>query len=276
MKGEGSDFKNGEDRMVADHSFAIVTGASTGIGFELAKCCAHKRFDLLIASDDGKIDEAAEELRALGVDVRGLTLDLSNTDSVDTLYSATNGRPVDALLANAGHGLGRSFLDQDFEDIRHVIDTNITGTVYLIHKVGKAMRARGAGKILVTGSIAGFKPGSFQAVYNASKAFDDSFAAALRNELKDTGVTVTCLMPGATDTEFFERADLMDTKIGQAEKADPTDVAQLGFEAMMKGDDGVIAGWRNKVQVAMARVTPSSRLAEQHRKSAEPGSAFKH
>ena len=95
--------------------------------------------------------------------------------------------------------------------MRHVIDTNITGTIYLIQKVGRDMQARGQGRILITGSIAGFMPGSFQAVYNGTKAFIDSFSFALRNELKDSGVTVTCLMPGETDTEFFERADMMDT-----------------------------------------------------------------
>ena len=122
---------------------------------------------------------------------------------------------MDALLANAGHGLGKAFLDQDFDEVAHVIDTNITGTIYLIHKVGRDMRDRGKGRILITGSIAGFMPGTFQAVYNGTKAFIDSFSFALRDELKDTGVTVTCLMPGATDTEFFERADMLDTKVGR-------------------------------------------------------------
>ena len=121
-------------------------------------------------------------------------------------------------MANAGHGLGKGFLDQDFEEARHVIDTNITGTVYLIQRIGRDMRARGQGRILITGSIAGFMPGSFQAVYNGTKAFIDSFSFALRNELKDSGVTVTCLMPGATETEFFERADMLDTKVGQAKR----------------------------------------------------------
>src|SRR5204863_6197922 len=131
----------------------------------------------------------------------------------------------EALLANAGRGLGKAFLDQDFADIRHVIDTNITGTLYLIHKVGRDMRARGDGKILITGSIAGLMPGTYQAVYNGSKAFLDPFSYALRHELNDSGVTVTCLMPGAAETEFFERADRMDTKVGTSKKDDPADVA---------------------------------------------------
>ena len=183
------------------------------------------------------------------------------------------GRPVEALLANAGRGLGKAFLDQDFDDVRHVVDTNITGTIYLIQKVGRDMRARGSGRILITGSIAGFMPGTYQAVYNASKAFLDSFSFALRHELMDSGVSVTCLMPGATETEFFERADMMDTKVGTSKKDDPADVAKTGFKAMMKGEGDVVSGWHNKLRTAIASVTPAGRLAEQHRKIAEPGSA---
>jgi short-subunit dehydrogenase len=137
------------------------------------------------------------------------------------------------------------------------------------------MRQRGAGRILVTGSIAGFMPGTYQAVYNGTKAFIDSFSFALRAELKDTGVTVTCLMPGATETEFFERADMMDTKVGQSAKDDPADVARTGFDAMMRGDGDVVSGWQNKLQSAIANITPAGILAEQHRKKAEPGSGQK-
>ena len=251
---------------------AIVTGASSGIGYELARCCAENGFDLLIAADQPEIREAAEQLATLGVNVEAVEADLATLEGNNKLYNATGGRPVDALLANAGHGLGRAFLDQDFDEVRHVIDTNITGTIYLIQKVGRDMRARNEGRILITGSIAGFMPGSFQAVYNGTKAFIDSFSFALRNELKDTNVTVTCLMPGATETEFFERADMLDTKVGQQKKDDPADVAKVGFEAMMKGEGDVVAGWKNKIQTAVASITPSGVLAEQHRKMAEPGS----
>lgn len=209
------------------------------------------------------------------MEVQAIVADLATKDGVEQLCAATKGRTVDLLLANAGRGLGRGFLDQDFEDVRRVIDTNITGTIYLIQKCAKEMVTRGEGRILITGSIAGFMPGAFQAVYNGTKAFIDSFSFALRNELKDTGVTVTCLMPGATDTKFFERADLMDTKVGQAKKDDPTDVAKVGFEAMMRGDGDVVSGWKNKIQSAIANVTPAGILAEQHRKMAEPGSGRK-
>lgn len=254
---------------------AMVTGASTGIGYELAKLCAQNNFDLLIAADEPKIEQAAQELSAFGTDVNAVEADLATRAGVDKFYAAAKGRPVRALLANAGRGLGHAFLDQDFDEARRVLDTNITGTIYLIHKVGNDMRAQGQGRILITGSIAGFMPGAFQAVYNGTKAFIDSFSHALRNELKDTGVTVTCLMPGATETEFFERADLMDTKIGQQKKDDPADVAKDGFDAMMRGESDVVSGWKNKVQAAAANVIPADVLAEQHRKQAEPGSANK-
>jgi len=250
---------------------AIVTGASAGIGYELAKYCAGNGFDLLIAADQSKIKQAAQEFQALGATVESVEADLATVEGVDKLYAAAKGRPVEALLANAGHGLGHAFLDQNFAEARHVIDTNITGTIYLIHKVGRDMRSRGQGRILIVGSIAGFTPGSFQAVYNGTKAFINSFSFAIRNELKDTGVTVTCLMPGATETEFFERADMMDTKVGQQKKDDPADVAKTGFDAMMRGDGDVVAGWKNKLQSAVANVTPAGVLAEQHRHQAEPG-----
>lgn len=254
---------------------AIVTGASTGIGYELAKLCAQNGYDLLIAADQAAIHDAAREFESLGAAADAIEADLATLEGVDKLYSAVNGRPVGALLANAGHGLGHAFLDQDFTQARHVIDTNITGTIYLIQKVGRDMRARGEGRILITGSIAGFMPGTFQAVYNGTKAFIDSFSFALRNELKDTGVTVTCLMPGATETEFFERADMMDTKVGQDKKDDPADVAKVGFEAMMRGDGDVVSGWKNKFTTVLASVTPAGMLAEQHRKMVEPGSGKK-
>ncbi|HMI87000.1 MAG TPA: SDR family NAD(P)-dependent oxidoreductase [Polyangiaceae bacterium] len=253
--------------------FAIVTGASSGIGFELAKCCIEKGFDLLIAADEPAIHVAANQLRANGAVVNALEADLATTQGVEKLYAAAQGRPVDALLANAGRGLGRAFLEQSFEDIRRVIDTNVTGTLYLVQLVGRDMRARGAGRILITGSIAGFMPGTYQAVYNGTKALLDSFSFALRAELKDSGVSVTCLMPGATETDFFERADMLDTKVGTQKKQAADEVAKSGFEAMMRGEGDVVTGWTNKLRAAIATITPSGVLAEQHRKMAEPGTA---
>src|SRR4051794_16425646 len=253
---------------------AVVTGASSGIGFELAKQCATNGFDLILAADE-PLEDAVDVCRQLGASVETVDVDLATIPGVDSLVDRIAGRPVDALLANAGHGLGQAFLDQDFDEIQHVIDTNITGTVYLIHLVGREMRTRGSGRILITGSVAGFMPGAFQAVYNGTKAFVDSFSWAIRNELKDSGVTVTCLMPGPTDTEFFERAGMMDTKVGTDAKDSPVDVAKTGFDAMMNGEGDVVAGWKNKVQTTIANVTPASVLAEQHRKMAEPGTGKK-
>ena len=251
---------------------AIVTGASSGIGYELAKRCAEQGFDLLIAADQPSITDTAQEFRALGAAVEAVEADLATLEGVDRLYAASNSRPVEALLANAGHGLGHGFLDQDFDEMRHIINTNITGTLYLVQKVGRDMRARGQGRILITGSVAGFMPGSFQAVYSGTKAFINSFSFALRNELQDTGVTVTCLMPGATETEFFARADMLDTAVGQQEKDDPAEVAKAGFDAMMQGKGDVVTGWKNKLQTTIANVTPADMLAERHRTIAEPGS----
>ena len=253
---------------------AVVTGASTGIGRELARIAAERGYDLVIAADEAGIEETARQLEQQGATVTAVQADLSTLEGVDQLYDAIKaaGRPVELLMANAGLGLGHAFLDQELEAWRRVVDTNITGTVYLIQKVGCDMLSRNAGRILITGSIAGFMPGTFQAVYNGSKAFLNSFSFALRNELKDTEVTVTCLMPGPTETEFFARAEMLDTKVGQDEKDDPADVAATGFEAMMSGDGDVVSGWKNKLQSAAANVMPAGMLAEQHRKMAEPGS----
>jgi short-subunit dehydrogenase len=251
----------------------MISGASTGIGYELAKCCASEGYDLIIAADEPEIHIAADKLREHSITVDAVEADLATEAGVEQLCATAGGRTVDALLANAGRGLGHAFLDQDFHDIRRVIDTNVTGTLYLIHKVGRAMRNRGSGRILITGSIAGLMPGTYQAVYNGTKALLDSFAIALRAELKDSGVTVTCLMPGPTETEFFERAGLLDTKVGVEKKQPAEEVARIGFDAMMRGEADVVAGFKNKLQAALSHIVPDETLAEQHRKMAEPGSA---
>lgn len=253
---------------------AVVTGASTGIGFELAKCAAADGYDLIIAADEARIEDAARQLREMGAKVEAVQADLATNNGVDRLTEkiGAGGRSVDLLMANAGRGLGQGFLDQDFAEARRVVDTNIVGTIYLVQQIGNQMRSRGSGRILLTGSIAGFMPGSYQAIYNATKAFINSFSFALREELKDTGVTVSCLMPGATETEFFRRAGLLDTEIGQSEKDDPAEVARIGYDAMLEGEGDVVSGWKNKLQAAVANVTPAGTLAHQHAKMAEPGS----
>jgi short-subunit dehydrogenase len=254
--------------------FSIVTGASSGIGLELAKNCAKDGMDILVVADEPEIEQAAETLRGLGAGhVEALQADLSDEAGVDKVIATVKGRTIEHLIANAGRGLGDSFLNQNWADAKLVVDTNINGTIYLIHELARRMVDAGTGCILITGSVAGFMPGSYQAVYNGSKAFLDSFSYALREEIKDSGVTVTCLMPGATETEFFERADMMDTKIGQEKKMDPSDVAKQGYDAMLAGDGQVITGWKNKMQVAMSHVIPAERLAKQHSKEAAPGTA---
>lgn len=249
---------------------AIVTGASTGIGFHLARCCAASGMDLIIVADEPEIADAAGNLGDSGATVESLVADLSTRAGVDELLASVRGRRIDVLCANAGRGLGRAFVDQDFADIARVLETNVVGTLYLLHSVARHMRENRAGRILITGSIAGLMPGTYQAVYNGTKAFLDSFAFALRHELADSRVSVTCLMPGATETEFFRRADMLDTRMGEAKKDDPADVARQGFEAMMRGEAEVVTGWQNKLRAAIASITPSDLLAEQHRKMAEP------
>ena len=255
--------------------FAIITGASTGIGFELATLAAQNGYDILVVADEPLIDAAAADVRQFGTKVEAVEADLSTIDGVDRLLAAADGRPIDLLCANAGKGLGRAFLDQDVADWRRVIDTNITGTLYLLQKTLAQMVARGEGKVLVTGSIAGFMPGSFQAVYNGSKAFVDSFTDALRDELKDhEGVTLTTLMPGPVETEFFDRADMMDTAVGASDsKSDPATVAQDGWDALMAGKHSIVSGWKNKLQAAAAHVLPAEVTAHMHRNMAEPGTA---
>lgn len=253
---------------------ALITGASTGIGFELASIAAEEGYDLLVAANEELIHAAAAGFRLHGVEVLPIEVDLSSCAGVDEMMRQFHGREVDVLCANAGTGTGGAFVEEDFGCWEHSVNTNVTGTIYLLHRVLKQMIDRGEGKVLVTGSIAGYIPGSFNAVYNATKAFIDNFTDALRNELKDHDkITLTALMPGATDTEFFERAGMLDTRVGSDDhKDDPAKVARDGWDAMMKGEDRTISGWKNKLQVAVSGVVPVGVLAEMHRKLAEPGS----
>lgn len=254
-----------------ERKLAIVTGASSGIGREIAMLAAADGYDLILAADEPFVDASAG-LGAEGVEVVTVEADLATPAGVEHLLAAAKGRDIDVLVANAGHGLGHAFLDQDVAAWRHVIDTNITGTLLLLQPVLRKMVARGEGRVLVTGSIAGHLAGSFQAVYNGTKAFVDSFAAAIGNELNDSGVTITCLKPGATDTRFFERAGMLDTKIGQAKKDDPAAVAKTGWDAMKAGEHSVVHGLKNKAQVLASGVLSEATTAEMHRKQAEPGS----
>ena len=259
-------------------TFAVVTGASSGIGYELARQFVQNGFDLLITAEDADLDQAAADLRRDGENqVVAVRADLATYEGVEQVYAAIRetGRPVDAVALNAGRGAGGDFTSQtDLDDELNIIAVNVTSTVHLAKRVLPDMVARGEGRVLFTSSVASMMPGTYQAVYNASKSFVQSFAEALRAELKDTGVTVTALMPGPTDTQFFERAEMLDTRVGTGPKDDPAQVAEQGFKALMKGEEKVVAGsLKTKVQGAASKVMPDKAKAEMHRKMAEPGSA---
>lgn len=257
--------------------FAVVTGASSGIGFELAQVLAEEGFDLLITAEDEELDAAQRELNQIAASVECSREDLSSEQGVLRLHERikANARPVDVLCLNAGIGHGGDFArENELPKVLRLIDLNVRSTVHLCKLEVEDMVARGEGRILFTSSIASTTPGSFQAVYNASKSFVQSFALALRNELKDTGVTVTSLMPGPTDTEFFERAEMEATPIGESEKDDPAEVARQGYDALMAGKEKVVAGsFKNKAQVAAGKLIPDSLKAEMHRKQAQPATA---
>ncbi|MFC0103660.1 SDR family NAD(P)-dependent oxidoreductase [Sphingopyxis terrae] len=248
----------------------VATGASSGIGLELARRAAADGCALILVADT----DLAEAVRAVddagAPQVETVLADLASDIGRDTLLECLGEREITALFANAGHGGGGTFLEQPWAEARHIVDTNIIGTMAVVQHVARRMQARGAGRILITGSIAGELPGSFQLVYNASKAFLNDFAAGLRNELKDTGVVVSCLVPGPTDTRFFERADMEDTPVGRGRKADPATVAQDGYSALLADDGRVVSGLMNKVQSAFSGVLPDALIAEIHRHLAQP------
>jgi len=256
---------------------AVVTGASNGIGYELAKQFAQNGFDLLVTATGSSINEAAQACEGLGAKVDTVQADLATYDGVETLYNqikAAN-RPVDAIAINAGVGVGGDFArETDLKDELNLINLNVVSSVHLAKRVVKDMVDRGQGRILFTSSIAALMPGPFEAVYAASKAFIHSFSEALRNELKDTGVTVTSLMPGPTDTNFFHRAGMDDTKAGADKKDDPAEVAKQGFEALMAGKDNIIAGsLQTKILANASKVLPDTVNAELHSQLTKPGSA---
>lgn len=258
---------------------AVVTGASNGIGYELAKQFAQNGFDLLVTATGARLEEAAQSCRELGARVKTVEVDLATYDGVETLYNQirATGQPVAAIAINAGVGVGGEFSHEtNLQDELNLINLNVVSSVHLAKRVVKDMVDRGEGRVLFTASIAALMPGPFEAVYAASKAFIHSFAEAIRNELKDTGVSVTSLMPGPTDTNFFHWAGMDDTRVGANPKDDPAEVARQGFEALMAGKDAIIAGSpMTKLQGNVSKVLPNTVRAEQHRQLTEPGSAHK-
>ncbi|RPF71651.1 SDR family NAD(P)-dependent oxidoreductase [Aurantiacibacter spongiae] len=259
--------KNPVDKLTG---FVIVTGASSGIGLELTKLIAKDGCALLLVANEdlSQAETAARELGA--AEVETLQTNLATRDGIAAVMDAVGDRNVDVLVANAGNGDGGAFLDQDWDAIKHALDTNVTGTISLIHKIGGRMKARGSGRMLVTGSIVGDMPGPFNLVYNSTKAFIDDFCVGLANELKETDLVVTCLLPGATDTAFFERAGMEDTSVGQSKKADPAKVAEDGYDALIKGEIKEVSGIMNKLQYLVADILPAPLIAKLHRRMAQP------
>ena len=262
--------------MIPVKPLAIVTGASSGIGFELARQLAGRGFDLVInAEDHDRLHDAAAQIRAEGVQVQAVQADLRRFEEAERFYAAVQatGRPVAVAALNAGVGRGGAFLDTALVDELEIVDLNVRSTVHLAKRVLLDMATDDEGRVLITSSIASTMPGSFQAVYNASKSFLQSFAQALHNELKDTGLSVTSLMPGATETDFFHRAEMDDTKVGQQAKDDPAQVAEQGLDALFAGKDKIVTGSaKTKAQGLVSKVLPDKAKAEAHRKMAEPGS----
>ncbi len=250
---------------------ALVTGASSGIGLELARQLAQNGYDLVINSEDAAgLETAAQSLRANGGQVQACVADLRQRDAIHALVASVQGRDIDVLCANAGVGLGGRFTETDIDAELNMIQLNVSSQVHLVKHVATAMAARRSGRILITGSIAGLMPGSFQSVYNGTKAFLDSWGEAIREELKEQGVVVTVLMPGATETNFFHRAEMDDTKVGQSKKMPAEDVAKIGYDALMSDDDHVVAGLKNKLQALMTNILPDPVLARMHRDMAQP------
>ncbi|SDG09376.1 Short-chain dehydrogenase [Lentzea fradiae] len=261
------------------NALAVVTGASSGIGYELAKVFGDNGFDVVVVAEDERVSDAASQLalRCGGVRIEAVRADLTTYDGVETVVSAlrAKGQPVSVLAVNAGVGVGGDFArDTSLDDNLEIIDLNVRSAVHLTHRLLGDMVERKEGKVLFTSSIAATGPGPFHSVYAASKAFLASFAQSLREELRDSGVTVTSLMPGPTDTEFFDRAGMQDTKVANSDLDDPAEVARQGFEALMKGDDHVVAGsLRNKVQAVAGKVASDPVKAKMMRTMTEPGSA---
>jgi short-subunit dehydrogenase len=254
---------------------AVVTGPSSGIGLELSKQFAGHGFDLVVAAEDEGIARAAAEIRAMGAEITDVRVDLATAEGVGELSQrvGTIGRPVDAVAINAGIGVAGRFVETDLQTHLALIEMNVTRAVRLAGLFLPPMVARGRGRLLFTSSITATMPGPYESTYAASKAFLYSFAQAIRTELKGTGVTVTALMPGPTDTNFFARAGLENTKLGQSKKDDPAEVARDGFEALMAGKDHVVAGSpRNKAQVAAAKILPDTVTASLHATMSKPGS----
>lgn len=260
--------------MNSEKKFALITGATSGIGLELAKLFAKDSFNLVIvARDEQKLENTAIELKTEGIDVITISTDLFLPGNAEELYRQVKGLglQIDVLVNDAGQGVYGKFIDNELERELDIIQLNIISLVTITKLFIKDMVSRGSGKILNVASVASKAPGPYQAIYHGTKAFVHSFNEAIRNELKDTGVTVTSLLPGATDTDFFNKAGMLDSKIvKEGELADPGKVAKDGYDALMEGRDMVVSGFKNKIQVALGNITPDNIQASQMEKVQEP------
>lgn len=246
--------------------YALITGASSGIGYELAKLFAKDGYNLAIVGRNAEeLEHKAAEFRQSGVEVTLYVKDLFNREEVFSLCEdvKNSGVQVDVLVNDAGQGAYGQFKDNDIQRELNIIDLNIVAPTILTKHFVQEMVARNSGKILNVASIASTAPGPWQVVYHGTKAYILSLTEGIREELKDTEVTITALLPGVTDTDFFNKADMQSSKIVQDKSAmsDPADVAKDGYEALMAGTDKVVSGIKNKIQVAMGNVTPDSTLA---------------
>lgn len=258
-----------------EHSFAVITGASSGIGFELAKQFGAHGYDIMIVSNSDEIFSAQEDLEELGYNVEAVKANLATFAGVENLCDQirASGKIPDAVAINAGVGVGGSFVETDLREEINLINLNIVSVVHLSKIILKDMIEKGSGKILFNSSIASLMPSPFEAVYGASKAFVSSFAESLRNEVKGTDITITVLMPGATNTNFFHRAHMDNTLAGTKMKKgnDPARVAEQGYEALMAGKERVVAeSLLTKLQGFALKVLPTKARAQLHRKMSEP------
>ena len=260
--------KNPVDKL---SGLAVITGGTSGIGLELVKLAAKDGCDIIIAANRSLEtgEQAARDHGAASVET--VDADLATESGVDKLMAAVGSRQVDVLMANAGNGEGGKFFDQSWDDIKFTLDTNVTGTLSLIHQIGKRMRQRNAGRILVTGSIVADIPGTYNLIYNSTKAFIVDFCVGLAEELEESDVVISCLLPGLTDTNFFEHADMENTAVGRSNmKADPAKVAQDGYDALVEGEVKEVSGILNKVQYFFADILPDGLLAKMHEQMAKP------
>lgn len=260
----------------SERKLAVITGASSGIGYELAKQFAENGFDLLICSNSNEIVEAAQGLKSFGGVVESTRCDLATYDGVEDLYRNIKslGRPVEAIAINAGVGVGGASFDKtDLEEELNLLRLNVVGVVHLTKRILPDMIEAGHGKILFTSSVAAFLPGPYESVYSASKAFVQSFSEAIRFETKDKGITVTALQPGPTETNFFHRAGMDETKVGDQKKDDAAVVAKQGFDALMEGRGEIIAGsMMNKIQANLGKIMPQKAAAKMHETMTRPNS----